>query len=311
MKSAFDANLARLISATRGSMRALFDKEGFVEVTYPHMDPRTSAAFYSTFQVTVPSDPQFAQFRGTLLVSGGRYMAEAARALGRAYRIGPSFRAEIGENCLFDFQSIHATREGQLEDILALAEGILQSVAGNVAKLPNFRSAVLQKMSFPLPRITSAEAAKLVGVEAGQDLTYEDSARLLLKMNAVAVILTDIPESINKYAVFHRVDSRGAVRNFDIILSHGAESLTGCEYEPDHAALAKRLSKSVLLKAAVELGEPAETYAAPMIELITNGRSPIASLYCGQERLVRFLTGADKIEDATLWPVNASFLLAR
>lgn len=309
MPLSFDRGLAKLIHDARRSVRALFEDEGFVEVTYPSLDPATGVAYYSTFQVTAPGSNDFSTFQGTLLVSGGRYMAEAARVLGRSYRIGSSFRPDAGENNLAEFSSIHAACEGKLDDVLTLAERLVSlSIAAVIDLVPESRKALLSTISFPLPRIDYEDALDIVGAPPEHDLTYDESILLLNRLGVHGAFVIHIPESVSKYSVFHSLDKRGRPNNFDLILSYSAETLSGCEYELDNSVLLSRLSKSALLIGAAKFGVTVETYK-PMIDLATGFSEPVSSLYCGHERLIRFLLGAGRIEAACLWPVNKRFLV--
>jgi aspartyl/asparaginyl-tRNA synthetase len=202
----FDAQLAKLIHTTRRSIRNLLDREGFVEITHPNLDPGSDVAYYDTFRVTIPEKKEFAAFTGTLLVSGSRYLIEATRHVSRCYRIGPSFRVDKdGSNRLLEFESIHISHEGTIGDAEAFVEQILQTVIEDASPISMAQKNNLRKISFPLRRITHAEATETLGLKRGTDLSLDQQSQLLSKMDVPALFLTNTPQSINPYAVFHRI----------------------------------------------------------------------------------------------------------
>jgi aspartyl/asparaginyl-tRNA synthetase len=313
MFPAFDADLARLIHSTRHSIRTVLERHGFIEITHPNLDPGSRVAHYNTFQVTIPGNKRLADFRGTLLVSGSRYLVEATRHVGPVYRIGPSFRGESEEapNRVFEFESLHVSFGGVLNDAQDLLEEILSEAVDAARHERSIDNSNLRDIAFPLPRVSYAEAIATLGLRHGSDLSADDHRRLLSRLNTPALFLTGNPQSVNPYAAFHRVVD-GAVQNYELILRLGGESFAGGEYEVDTGRLREQLSTSSLLKRAAELDIPPEQYARPMLELLAaptpQWKTGPVFIYGSLERLVMFIRQVEQISEASLYPVTGNFL---
>jgi aspartyl/asparaginyl-tRNA synthetase len=306
----FRPELARLIQSVRGTLRTVIEANGNIEIAHPHLEPCLDVAYYNTFRVTAPGTSELGDFVGMLLVSGGGYMMPAARGLGKVYRIGPSFRVdpERRSNILLEFSSIHVQQEGTLTQLQALAEEMLKSVLAAARPVAPAWKAVLETIRFPITRITHSEAAKLVGIAPELDLSQAKQMEVLDKLGVPCVFMTHNPPTADAYAAFH-ARRNGLSQNFELIARWGGETLAGAEYETDETRLREQLSTSRLLKRAVELGTPAEDYAALAIKYMTMKDVPISTMYIGLERMVQFIGGIEQARDATLYPVTLDFLL--
>lgn len=309
----FDPNLARLIHATRRAIRDVVEANDFVEIAHPHLDVDSDVAFYRAFRVTIPNVPHLADFRGSLLVSGGRYMIEGARQVGKVYRIGPSFRADPEDrpNLLFEFHGVHITHEGRIGDSRRIVEQMLEAVIAAAAPFTGRRAAELEKVRFPLTQVEHRDATRLLGLETGQDLKMKDQLELLRRLDVPVVLLTGAPPSADPYVAFHRIDADGRQQNFDLLMPFGGEVLGAMEYETHVPTLRGQLATSRLLRRAVELGVKPEDYAAPTIQLLGLRDRPMTSVYGGFERLVQFLGGFEQIREAAIFPVTTEFLRGR
>lgn len=305
---ALSATLARVLHTIKRSIRETLESREYVEIAHPHIDPGANLAFYDAFRVTAPGHKGFEQFNGSLLVSGGRYMFESARAVGRVYRIGPTFRIDDDQsNRLFEFQSVHVVQEAPLADALGVLETALENIIRNTVPLVPARRSLLD-LKFPLRRVSRAEAAEILSLGPSDDLKLRHQMELLSKLGVPALFLTHNPPSAEPYAAFHRVVD-GKQQNFELLAEFGGELLGGSEYETDERTLRSQLAGSKLLARAVELGTPAEEYAKPTIEIVCSRAAPLSTVYCGFERLVQFVTGTQQIRDVSLFPVTRDFLL--
>jgi aspartyl/asparaginyl-tRNA synthetase len=309
----FDADLARLIHSTRRSVRTVLERQGFIEINHPNLDPGSRVPHYNTFQVTIPGNTRLAQFRGTLLMSGSRYMVEATRHVGPVYRIGPSFRGESEEapNRVFEFESLHVSFGGVLGDAQALLEEIVREAVDAARREQAMDNDNVRDITFPLPRVSYAEAIAALGLDHGSDLSADDHRRLLSALGTPALFLTGNPQSVSPYAAFHRVVD-GAEQNYELILRQGGESFAGGEYETDMDKLREQLATSSILMRAVELGTPPEQYARPILDLLAaptpRWRTGPVFIYGSLERLVMFIRSVEQISEASLYPVTGNFL---
>jgi len=153
---------AEIIKAARD----FFDDRGFTLTDPPILTPAACEGTTTLFPVDYFDEQAF------LTQSGQLYIEATAMALGKVYSFGPTFRAEksktrrhLTEFWMVEPEIAYAT----LEDLMELAEGLITFVVKRCLerRRPDLQTigrdvSKLEKIQTPFPRITYAEAVKLL-----------------------------------------------------------------------------------------------------------------------------------------------------
>src|SRR5512142_948516 len=149
------------------AVRDFFNSRGFILADTPIFTPAACEGTTTLFPVQYFDDQT-----AYLTQSGQLYNEANAMALGRVYCFGPTFRAEksktrrhLTEFWMVEPEMAYAT----LDDVMALAEGLLVSVVGRVLdrRRPELKAlerdtSKLEKVQSPFPRVSYDDAAALL-----------------------------------------------------------------------------------------------------------------------------------------------------
>ncbi len=160
------------------AIRRYFNDSGFILVDTPILTTIVGEDQTSLFEVDYFGRPLH------LTQTGQLYLESAAMAYGRVYCFGPTFRAEKSKTRrhLTEFWMVEPeVAFADLDSLLALAEGLVSSIAGRV--LADNRSELqalgadipaLEKVAPPFYRLTYSEAVKMLkGPQAREFLARE------------------------------------------------------------------------------------------------------------------------------------------
>ncbi len=175
-------SLLRIRHTVVQAVRGFFDARGFTLIDTPILVPGVGEDRQSLFTVDYFGAPIY------LTQTGQLYLESACMALGKVYSFGPTFRAEKSKTRrhLTEFWMVEPELAfAELEEVMALAEGMVTAVAAAV--LARHRddlaalgrdAAALERIVAPFPRLTYSEAVDILrGPETRARMESEMAAR--------------------------------------------------------------------------------------------------------------------------------------
>jgi asparaginyl-tRNA synthetase len=158
------------------AVRDFFNSRGFILCDTPIFTPAACEGTTTLFPVQY-----FEDTTAYLTQSGQLYNEANAMALGKVYCFGPTFRAEKSKTRrhLTEFWMVEPEMAyADLDDVIALAEGLLTSIVARVLdkrrielRLLERDTTLLERIAAPFPRLTYDQAAQLLR-EKGQPFEY-------------------------------------------------------------------------------------------------------------------------------------------
>jgi aspartyl/asparaginyl-tRNA synthetase len=270
------------------AMREFAYAEGCTEMHTPKLMGSASESGAEVFKVgyfdTTAYLAQSPQFYKQMALAAG---------IDRVFEIGPVFRAEPS------FTSRHSTEftsvdvemawiDG-LEDVMDFEERMLAHVLRAVAAEHDVPVTVPKT---PFPRITMAEARKLLGELGEGDLNPEGErltgAHIAREFGHEFVFVTDYPASVRPFYHMRPADNARSTLSFDLLWK-GMEITTGAQREHRY---------DVLLAQAAEKGlspEPMRAY----LDCFRFGCPPHGGFAIGLGRLLMVALGLESLRDAT------------
>ncbi len=238
-----------------------------------------------------------------LAQTGQLYGEALAAALGRIYTFGPTFRAEKSKTRrhLTEFWMVEPeVAYADLDDVIALAEGLVAEVVSRVLDRRKRELAALQRdtstlerIKTPFARVTYDDAVrrlkeKGLPFEWGGDFGSPDETALS-EMFEGPVAVTGFPSAIKAF-YFKPEDGRPEVsRSVDILAPEGyGEIIGGGQRIDDLGLLLKRIEEHNLPKEAFEW----------YLDLRRFGSVPHGGFGMGIERVVAWICGLEHLREA-------------
>ena len=283
-------------------VRDYFNSRGFILADTPIFTPSACEGTTTLFPV-----PYFEDRTAYLTQSGQLYNEANAMALGRVYCFGPTFRAEksktrrhLTEFWMVEPEVAYAT----LDDIIALAEGLVADVVGRVLERRRRELTVLERdtsslerVKAPFPRISYDEAAtklkeKGLPFEWGGDFGSPDETAIS-EMFDRPVAVTGYPSAVKAFYFKPHPDRPEVSLSVDVLAPEGyGEIIGGGQRIDDYDLLMKRLEEHKL---------PAEAYEW-YLDLRRFGSVPHAGFGMGIERVVAWICGLEHLREAIPYP---------
>jgi asparaginyl-tRNA synthetase len=284
------------------AVRDFFNSRGFVLADTPIFTPSACEGTTTLFPV-----PYFDDATAYLTQSGQLYNEANAMALGRVYCFGPTFRAEksktrrhLTEFWMVEPEVAYAT----LDDVIALAEGLVVEVVARVLDRRRRELAVLErdttrleKIARPFARITYDDAvallkAKGLPFEWGGDFGSPDETALSEHFDG-PVAVTGYPSAIKAF-YFKPQDGRPEVSlSVDVLAPEGyGEIIGGGQRLDDYDTLLRRIEEHQLPREAFEW----------YLDLRRFGSVPHGGFGMGIERVVSWIAGLDHLREAIPYP---------
>ena len=284
------------------AVRDYFNSRGFILADTPIFTPSACEGTTTLFPV-----PYFDDRTAYLTQSGQLYNEANAMALGRVYCSGPTFRAEksktrrhLTEFWMVEPEVAYAT----LDDITALAEGLVVEVVGRVLERRKRELTVLErnttsleKVTAPFPRITYDEAAarlkeKGLPFEWGGDFGSPDETALS-EMFDKPLAVTGYPSAVKAFYFKPQPDRPEVSLSVDVLAPEGyGEIIGGGQRIDDYDLLLKRIEEHKL---------PVEAYEW-YLDLRRFGSVPHAGFGMGIERVVAWICGLEHLREAIPYP---------
>jgi asparaginyl-tRNA synthetase len=301
LRSGRQTTILRVRHTIIRSIRGFLDDRGFTLVDAPILTPAACEGTTTLFETDYFGDQAF------LSQSGQLYMEAAAMAVGKAYCLGPTFRAEKSKTRrhLTEFWMVEPEMAFyDLDDSLRLQEDmishIVQSVlahhADDLSHLERDTSQ-LERVRPPFPRITYDEAVEILR-QHGQEIAWGDDfgggqETILAEQFDRPVFVHRYPTASKAFYMKPDPERPEVVLCADLLAPEGyGEIIGGSQRIDDLALLEQRLVEHGLPR------EPFEWY----LDLRRYGSVPHSGFGLGIERTVAWICGLNHVRETIPFP---------
>jgi len=284
------------------AVRDYFNSNGFILADTPIFTPAACEGTTTLFPV------QYFEDNTAFLTQSGQLYNEAnAMALGKVYCFGPTFRAEKSKTRrhLTEFWMVEPEMAyADLNDVIALAEGLIVSVVGRVLdkraneqKLLERDTAKLEAVQAPFPRMTYDEAAKLLvekglPFQYGTDLGGTDETVLSQQFDR-PVCVTHYPAAVKAFYMKPDPVQPDKALCVDVLAPEGyGEIIGGGQRLDDYDLLVQRIKEHNL---------PIEAFEW-YLDLRRYGTVPHGGFGMGIERCVAWICGLEHVRETIPYP---------
>jgi asparaginyl-tRNA synthetase len=284
------------------AVREYFNSQGFILADTPIFTPAACEGTTTLFPVQY-----FDDHTAYLTQSGQLYNEANAMALGKVYCFGPTFRAEKSKTRrhLTEFWMVEPeVAYADLDDVIALAEGLITSVVARVLdrrqaelKILERDTSKLEAVKTPFPRLHYDQAAKIlhdkgVPFEVGGDLGATDETVLSEQFDR-PVCVTHYPAAVKAFYMKPDPAQPDRALCVDVLAPEGyGEIIGGGQRLDDYDLLIQRIK---------EHGLPPEAFEW-YLDLRRFGTVPHGGFGMGIERVVSWMCGLDHLREAIPYP---------
>jgi asparaginyl-tRNA synthetase len=284
------------------AVRDYFNGNGFILADTPIFTPAACEGTTTLFPVQYFDDTT-----AYLTQSGQLYNEANAMALGKVYCFGPTFRAEKSKTRrhLTEFWMVEPeVAYADLNDVIALAEGLIVSVVGRVLDKRRHELALLERdvtkleaVKAPFPRITYDEAAKLLvehglPFQHGTDLGGTDETVLSQQFDR-PVCVTHYPAAVKAFYMKPDPEQPDKALCVDVLAPEGyGEIIGGGQRLDDYDLLVQRIKEHNLPMDAFEW----------YLDLRRFGTVPHGGFGMGIERCVTWICGLEHVRETIPYP---------
>ncbi|MFH1787480.1 MAG: asparagine--tRNA ligase [archaeon] len=291
----------RIRSTVLFALHECAHKLDFTEIHAPSMSGAASEGGSEVFEVGYFGKKAY------MTQSWQFYAENFISAVGKAYAIAPSFRAEKSKTPWHVTEFWHFELEGawmNLQDDMGVAEECIYYVVQKILKECKRELEIvgadikkLKKVKKPFKRITYDEAIKKLQekghkIKYGEDFKSAEERGLAKYYGDKFVFVTNYPLKLLKF--YHGEDPKkiGTGTNFNLLAPGVGEMVDGSQREPDLDKIIERLKKS-----GVDLGA-SNWY----LDSRRYGSVPHAGFGLGVERLAAWICNFDTIKDSIPFP---------
>jgi asparaginyl-tRNA synthetase len=284
------------------AVRDYLNGEGFILADTPIFTPAACEGTTTLFPV------QYFEDNTAFLTQSGQLYNEAnAMALGKVYCFGPTFRAEKSKTRrhLTEFWMVEPEMAyANLDDVIALAEGLVTSVVARVLdkrrnelKILERDTSTLDNVKAPFPRLHYDEAAKIlhekgVPFQVGGDLGGTDETVLSEQFDR-PVCVTHYPAAIKAFYMKPDPAQPDRALCVDVLAPEGyGEIIGGGQRLDDYDLLVQRIKEHNL---------PVEAFEW-YLDLRRYGSVPHGGFGMGIERCVSWICGLEHLREAIPYP---------
>jgi asparaginyl-tRNA synthetase len=283
-------------------VRDYFNSNGFILADTPIFTPAACEGTTTLFPV------QYFEDETAYLTQSGQLYNEAnAMALGKVYAFGPTFRAEKSKTRrhLTEFWMVEPEMAyADLDDVIALAEGLVSAVVARVLDRRRSELTVLERdtaklenVKPPFPRIHYDEAAKLlldkgIPFQVGGDLGGTDETVLSEQFDR-PVAVTHYPAAIKAFYMKPDPAQPDRALCVDVLAPEGyGEIIGGGQRLDDYDLLVQRIKDHKLPQEAFEW----------YLDLRRYGSVPHGGFGMGIERCVAWICGLEHVRETIPYP---------
>jgi asparaginyl-tRNA synthetase len=284
------------------SVRDFFNARGFILADTPIFTPAACEGTTTLFPVQY-----FEDTTAYLTQSGQLYNEANAMALGRVYAFGPTFRAEKSKTRrhLTEFWMVEPEMAfASLDDVMALAEGLVVYVVGRVLEKRKRElqalerdTSKLEKVQSPFPRISyddAVEVLKKKGLpfEWGGDFGAPDETALSEEFDR-PICVHRYPSKVKAFYMKPDPNREEVALGVDVLAPEGyGEIIGGGERISDLDLLLRRIKEHDLPQDAFEW----------YLDLRRYGTVPHGGFGMGIERVVSWICGLEHLREAIPYP---------
>ncbi len=296
------AAVLRIRAEAIRAAREYMDQQGYTLTDTPIFTPAACEGTTTLFEVQYIDEQ-----KAYLTQSGQLYVEATAAALGKVYCFGPTFRAEksktrrhLTEFWMLEPEAAYA----HLDDMMALAEGLVSHIAQSVmkhraAELETLKrdTSKLARVVPPFPRIPYDEAIRILQERGnpakwGDDFGGDEETILSSEFDR-PVMVHRYPAAIKAFYMQPDPQRPELALGFDMLAPEGyGEIIGGGERIADYALLVKRLRENNLPEEAFQW----------YLDLRRYGSVPHAGFGLGLERTVAWICGTEHIREVIPFP---------
>ncbi len=284
------------------AVRDFFNNQGFILADTPIFTPAACEGTTTLFPV------QYFEDETAYLTQSGQLYNEAnAMALGKVYAFGPTFRAEKSKTRrhLTEFWMVEPEMAyADLNDVIALAEGLITSVVGRVLdrrraelKVLERDTSKLEAVKAPFARLHYDEAARILldkglPFQVGGDLGGTDETVLSAQFDG-PVCVTHYPASVKAFYMKPDPNQPDRALCVDVLAPEGyGEIIGGGQRLDDYDLLLQRIKEHDL---------PVEAFEW-YLDLRRYGSVPHSGFGMGIERCVTWICGLEHVRETIPYP---------
>jgi asparaginyl-tRNA synthetase len=284
------------------AVRDFFNGQGFILADTPIFTPAACEGTTTLFPV------QYFEDETAYLTQSGQLYNEAnAMALGKVYAFGPTFRAEKSKTRrhLTEFWMVEPEMAyADLDDVIALAEGLITSIVARVLdkrraelKVLERDIAKLEAVKAPFPRLHYDQAAKMLidkglPFEVGGDLGGTDETVLSEQFDR-PVCVTHYPAAVKAFYMKPDPNQPDRALCVDVLAPEGyGEIIGGGQRLDDYDLLLQRIKEHDL---------PVEAFEW-YLDLRRYGSVPHSGFGMGIERCVTWICGLEHVRETIPYP---------
>jgi asparaginyl-tRNA synthetase len=284
------------------AVRDYFNTRGFILADTPIFTPAACEGTTTLFPAQYFDDQT-----AYLTQSGQLYNEANAMALGKVYCFGPTFRAEKSKTRrhLTEFWMVEPeVAYADLNDVMALAEGLVVSVVSRVLDKRKHELKVLERdttklesVQAPFPRISYDEAvkrlqAKGLAIEWGGDFGGPDETAISQEFDR-PVMVHRYPAAIKAFYMKPDPERADLALGVDVLAPEGyGEIIGGGERLADLDLLLERIKEHKLPQEAFEW----------YLDLRRYGSVPHGGFGMGIERVVAWICGLEHVRETIPYP---------
>jgi asparaginyl-tRNA synthetase len=302
IRSARQQAILRVRHEVINAVRDFFNSRGFILADTPIFTPSACEGTTTLFPV------QYFEGETAYLTQSGQLYNEAnAMALGKVYCFGPTFRAEKSKTRrhLTEFWMVEPEMAyANLDDVIALAEGLVVEVVGRVLdkrkaelKVIERDTSKLEAVQAPFPRVTYDEAAKILTDKGlpfayGGDLGGTDETVLSEQFDR-PVCVTHYPAAVKAFYMKPDAEQPDKALCVDVLAPEGyGEIIGGGQRIDDYDLLVQRIKEHNLPPEAFEW----------YLDLRRYGSVPHGGFGMGIERVVSWICGLEHVRETIPYP---------
>lgn len=318
------------------SARGYLEREGFVEIFPPRIVRASGACENVNTLFEVSSQKDFNWFghpkkhQAYLAQTGQLYLEAFVPYVGKVYCVGPSFRAETGNDNrhLIEFQMVEIEFAGNFNELLGHIESFIYAIVQDLVKFPIEKqkqmglqeSDIIRLAKTPpvFPKLTYTEAIQRLNLNWGDDIDSKKEAELTAQFNDLPIFITRYPDPMWDHGKQIEVEkffnmlpdpqNPGLVLSADLILPISGEAVGSAARVDDLKTLLYRLSSSRMYKRLLDMGGSIDDFKW-YIERSKENMVPHAGCGFGMSRILRWISGTDDIKKAVAFASNQHHII--
>lgn len=283
------------------SIRAFFDGRGFTLTDAPIFTPSACEGTSNLFET------KYFDEKAYLSQSGQLYMEATARAFGKVYCFGPTFRAEKSKTRrhLIEFWMVEPeVAFNDMYDNMDLAEQFVEYIVQRVLKNRAEELRVLERditklegIKGPFPRLHYKEAAEIILKEnpafiVGDDFGAPDETIVSSKFDK-PVFVHHYPQAVKAFYMKEDPKDPGYAMGSDLLATEGFGEMIGGGQREENV--------DVLLKKIAEHGLNEKDFQW-YLDIRRYGSVPSSGFGLGLERTVAWICGLPHIRETIPFP---------